>query len=129
MAVVLQIDGDGASAEDLHEESRVLARLLSAQPELVVSRPEDGPVAPGERGSLLAIGQLLLSLISDRGVDALIGASTLYFENRRGVTGGKIVIKGENGDEVELEFHSFGPDQIVETTRRLRAALLSKAPT
>jgi membrane-associated two-gene conflict system component 1 (EACC1) len=120
MTVELQIASPAASEATLLRETLLLQRLLSGQPDLTIQRPEDAPIAPGERGGVLALGRLLLSVIDAEAVTPLIDGLKVYLARSSDLS---ITLTGAKGDKIEVKAVNVAPDQIVETARRLRALL------
>jgi hypothetical protein len=117
--IEIQIGGPGASGA-LLQETLLLQRLLSARPDLSVRRPDDAPVAPGERGGVLALGRLLLSVIDAEAVTPLLDGLKVYLSRSPDLS---ITLTGASGEKIEVKAVNVAPDQIVETARRLRALL------
>jgi hypothetical protein len=120
MAAVLQIEGTEASLGALQNEAMLLSGLLAAQPDLVVARPEEAPIEPGQRGAVLEVGKLLLSFVAPGGVETLIEGLKLYVARSPEFT---IAVTGESGAKIEVTARNMSPDRIVETAGQLRALL------
>jgi hypothetical protein len=120
VAVVIQIECPDASTAALREETVRLARLLSGRGGLVVERPPDAPIGPGERGGVVELGKLLLSFATPAGVETLIEGLTAYLSRGREFT---VALTSETGAKIEISGRNMSPDTIVETAGRLRALL------
>ena len=123
MAALLQIENVDTPDAVLQQEAILLGRLLAAQPELVVAYPDAGPIAPGERGGVLQLGRLLLSVIAPEGIDVLVEGLKLYTERSPEFS---IAVTNEGGAKIEITARNLSPERVAETADRLRALLAAR---
>ncbi|HEU0223202.1 MAG TPA: hypothetical protein VFR34_13465 [Paracoccaceae bacterium] len=118
MSVIVRFNAEGASREDLHREAQLFSRLAASQPDLAIRQPEDRAPRPGEKGTGLELGTLILALVTSGAVTALINILQAHFGRNQKAT---LTFEAADGRKMMVAAENMAPDRLAETTRALKA--------
>jgi len=120
MNILVKFNAEGSSPADVQREAEMFSRLAASQHDISISRPEDAPPEPGQKGAEVEIGTMLLALITSGAVTALINVLKVYFDRDKSFT---LKFENPDGRKVDISANNMKQEHLQETIASLKSVL------
>ena len=118
MTVTVKIAAEGASSQAAQRRAEQFQDLVRRAAGLTIERAPDAPPQPGEKGAAFEIGAFVMGLATSGAITALVQVLSHYLGKARKTS---VSFETPDGAKMSVSAENLAPDQVEETTRRLKA--------
>lgn len=115
MSTILSVTSSSVDSEDLNELTLDLCRAINDETEVTAEPAAASQSRPGDKGDAIAIGSIVLGLISSGGVVVtLVNVLKSYVERGRPI---EIELEHPDGRKLKIKANNLQPDQLDNTMK------------
>lgn len=118
MGVHVRIIDDEAIIGSTTREAALFQDLVRRSSNISIERSPDAQTSPGQKGAEIEVGAFVMGLVTSGAVTALIQVLSHYLSKTRKT---EVSFEAPTGEKMSVRAENLEPDQVEETTRRLKA--------